>query len=451
MRFTNHAKLKIAKIIQMNFFAKTLVLAILCIGFRATGLAQRYLADYDSSLFIRDTLRPFLKRYENLHFSGYMQPQYQVIQQKGAASFAGGNFSEFSNNRFMLRRARIKLDYFLPAKNESVPKALFTFQFEATERDVNIRDMFVRVFEPKRQNLSFTMGLFARPFGYEVNLSSGYRETPERGRASQTLMPSERDLGAMITFERLKRKGNKPLIKFDLGVFNGQGKSGPAEFDSYKDIISRVYLKPQSDERNILVSGGLSFLHGGWRQATKYKYEVKENGNGKIFAIDSNTNNIGDKAPRNYYGTDVQLVRKHGWGKTEIRGEYWRGKQPGTASTTVNPGTLPAGPTYIRNFDAAFFYFLQNIINEKWELVAKYDWYDPNTKVKEKQIGTPGGNFNVADIRYNTLGIGFTRYFTGNLKFLAYYDIVRNEKTQLQGFTEDLKDNVFTFRIQLRF
>ena len=431
-------------------FKLKILLFILFVCLNKISYSQRYLADYDSSLFIRDTLRPFLKRYENLHFSGYMQPQFQVIQQKGAASFAGGNFSEFTNNRFMLRRARVKMDYFLPSKNEG-PKALFTFQFEATERDVNIRDMFVRVFEPKTQNFSLTMGLFARPFGYEVNLSSGFRETPERGRASQTLMPSERDLGAMITFERLKRKGNKPLIKFDFGVFNGQGKSGPAEFDSYKDLISRIYIKPNSGANNFLISGGLSFLHGGWRQATKYKYEAKDGANGKIFAVDSNINNIGDKAPRNYYGGDVQLVCKHGWGKTEVRSEYWRGKQPGTAATTMNPGFLPPGPTYNRNFDAAFFYLLQNIINEKWEVMAKYDWYDPNTDFSKNEIGKLGSNLNVGDIRYNTLGVGITRYFTGNLKFLAYYDIVKNEKTQLVGFTEDVKDNVFTFRIQLRF
>ena len=117
----------------------------------------------------------------------------------------------------------------------------------------------------------------------------------------------------------------------------------------------------------------------------------------------------------------------------------------------MNPGTLPTGATYVRNFDAAFFYFLQNIINEKWELMAKYDWYDPNTDFSGNEIGKPGSNLNVADIRYNTLGVGITRYFTGNLKFLAYYDIVRNEKTLLPGFTDDVKDNVFTFRVQLRF
>ncbi len=436
----------------MKSVIKPVAFFLMVVGFAQVGIAQRFLADYDSSLFIRDTLRPFLRRFENLHFSAYMQPQFQVAQQKGVSSFAGGNFSEYAGNRFMLRRARVKMDYFLPAKNDNTPKALLTFQFEATERDVNIRDVFVRVFEPKRQNFSFTMGLFARPFGYEVNLSSSVRETPERGRASQTLMPSERDLGAMITYERLKRRGNKPLIKFDLGVFNGQGKSGPAEFDVYKDVISRIYLKPQSDDtRQFLVSGGLSFLYGGWRQATKYKYEIEENGNNKIFVLDSNNSNIGDRALRNYYGADVQLVHKNDWGKTELRGEYWRGKQPGTATTTVNPGTLPSDPTYLRNFDAAFIYFLQNIVNENWELMIKYDWYDPNTKAEKKEIVNQAANFGVGDIRYNTLGVGLTRYFADNLKFLVYYDMVKNEKTQLPGFTNDVKDNIFTFRIQMRF
>jgi hypothetical protein len=380
-----------------------------------------------------------------------MQPQFQATQTMGAASFSGGNFSEYTNNRFMLRRARVKLDYFLPAKDDESIKALFTFQVEATERDVNVRDMFVRLFEPEKQNLSLTLGLFARPFGYEVNLSSSYRETPERGRASQTLMPSERDLGVMFTYERLKKRKRNVLVKLDAGVFNGQGKSGPAEFDSYKDFIGRAYIKPFAFRKNWFVSGGLSFLYGGWRQDSKYKYTLRANENDKFFLIDSSASNIGAKAPRHYYGGDAQLFYKHAWGKTEIRSEYWRGLQPGTSATTMNPGALPSGPTYIRNFDAAFFYFIQNIGNEKWEFVAKYDWYDPNTKVSSKEIGKSGTNLTPADIRYDTFGLGLARYFTENLKLLAYYDFVKNETTALDGMSHDLKDDVFTFRIQMRF
>jgi len=423
------------------------LLIIFCLSV-STVFGQRYLSDYDSTLFIRDTVRPLVKRFENLNISGYMQPQFQVAQSKGAPSYEGGNFSEFSNNRFMLRRARLKVDYILASKDKSFPKALFTFQFDATERGVFVRDMFLRLYEPKSQNLSVTMGLVARPFGYEVNLSSSYRETPERGRMSQVLMPTERDLGVMFTYESQKSSHKSPL-KFDVGLFNGQGLAGPTDFDSYKDLISRLTLKPVNVSKSIFVSGGLSFLNGGWRQATKYKYEMGEKNGNKYFVVDSSESNIGEKASKEYYGADVQLGYKHGWGKTELRAEYWRGKQPGTSTSTINPGTLPLTPTYIRNFDGAFFYFLQNIINQKWELMVKYDWYDPNTKVEKSEIGS--SNLTVADIKFSTLGVGITRYFSGNLKILAYYDFVRNENTLLQGFTADVKDDIFTLRMQVRF
>ncbi len=83
--------------------------------------------------------------------------------------------------------------------------------------------------------------------------------------------------------------------------------------------------------------------------------------------------------------------------------------------------------------------------------MAKYDWYDPNTKVANKEIGKQGANFTFADIRYDTFGIGLTRYFTNKLKLLAYYDFVKNEKTELLGFDTDINDHVFTFRMQMRF
>jgi hypothetical protein len=432
-------------------FQKLAILFVLLLIVKAETAAQRYLSDFDSTLFIRDTLRPLAKRFNNISFSGYMQPQFQVAESKGTDTYAGGNFQEFANNRFMIRRARVKLDYAMPGKEGDFPAALFTFQFEATERDVNIRDVFARVYEPSKRNFYLTAGLFARPFGYEVNLSSSYRETPERGRMSQILMPSERDLGAAVTYESQSPTRRSTQLKFDIGLFNGQGKSGPAEFDSYKDIISRLSLKPITFSRNYTLGAGLSLLRGGWVQATKYRYEMGFKDGNDMFVVDSNTANIGGKAPRNYYGADAQLAYKHAWGKTEIRGEYWTGKQPGTGSTTVNPGTLPLTPTYIRNFDGAFFYFLQNLFNEKWELMAKYDWYDPNTKVSGNSIGKTGTNMSAADIRFDTWGFGLTHYFNSNLKVLAYYDLVKNETTTLPEFTEDIEDNVFTLRIQLRF
>ena len=434
----------------MKQIFKAVICSIVVIGIAQYSNGQRYLSDYDSSLFIRDTVRTVIKRLENLSFSGYMQPQFQVAQTKGAPSYNGGNFSEFANNRFMLRRARVKIDYQLPSKTDRLPLAVFTFQLDATERGVITRDMFIRLYEPKSQNFSLVTGFFARPFGYEVNLSSGVRESPERGRMSQILMPGERDLGAMISYD--KQTTTKPSwIKWDLGVFNGQGQSSPSEFDSFKDIISRLTLKPRQLSDELSVSAGLSLLYGGWRQLSKYKYEMTEANGDHLFNVDSSMNNIGDKTPRHYFGGDVQVTYKHGWGKTELRGEYWRGKQPGTATSSTNPGSLPAAPVFIRDFDGAFFYFLQNVVNQKNELIIKYDWYDPNLKTSSTEIGKVSTNLTAADIKFSTLGFGFTRYFNDNIKALLYYELVANEKTLLPDFSKDIKDNILTCRIQLRF
>jgi phosphate-selective porin len=427
------------------------VVMALLFGAPFGAVAQRFLSEYDSTLFIRDTVVTTVRRFENLHFSGYMQPQFQVAQSKGIESFDGGDFRKNASNRFMLRRARVKMDYRIPSKEGFGPAALFTFQFEATERDVNVRDVFVRIFEPKKQKLALTAGLFARPFGYEINLSSSYRETPERGRMSQTLMPSERDLGAMVSYEAKKPVLKKLKLKLDAGLFNGQGKSGPAEFDSYKDLISRLTVSPFSLSRTVTLSGGLSLLNGGWRQDSRYRYETRKEGARTVFSVDSSVANIGNKAPRRYYGADAQLELKHGWGKTEWRAEYWWGTQPGTASTTENPGVQPEGPTYIRPFDGAFIYFLQNIINPNWELMVKYDWYDPNRMAAGNEIGSNGDFLSAGDVRYDTWGVGLTRYFSEHLKILAYYSFVRNETTGLSGYRSDLQDDVFTLRMQMRF
>ena len=434
---------------------RVILITLVLIGTGSQLRSQRYLTDIDSSFFIKDTVRPFIKRFENLIISGYMQPQFQVAQASGIQSYEGGNFAQFSRSRFMLRRARIKIDYLLRT-DDKLPRVLFTFQIDATERGVIVRDMYLKLFETRKNVMAVSAGFFARPFGFEVNLGSSFRETPERGRMSQILMPGERDLGVMLSFEPQKRSHKLYHFKWDAGFFNGQGQSGTTDFDSHKDFISRLTVKPYTFGTSEL-GGGLSILRGGWKNGTKYVYESGTASNGdKIFKVDSTESNLGNSAPRHYYGGDVQYKIHHGWGETEWRAEYWFGTQPGTSVSTTNPGSIPntngiAAPTYVRHYDGAFFYFLQNIINAKHQVILKYDWYDPNIKVKKGDIGKTGTNLTSADVKYSTLGVGYVFYFNTQTKVMFYYDVVRNEATQLTGYTRDIKDNIFTCRLQFRF
>ena len=70
-----------------------------------------------------------------------------------------------------------------------------------------------------------------------------------------------------------------------------------------------------------------------------------------------------------------------------------------------------------------------------------------------------GSGFSVADLRYSTLGLGAIHYWDDNIKFVLYYEIVRNETVTKENFPSgalavyatDVRDNVVTFRIQYKF
>lgn len=391
------------------------------------------------------------RKFDHLRIGGYIQPQFQWAQEKGIKSYEGGDFAAKVNNRFMLRRARVKIDY-AHFGNGTEPGVQITFQFDGNERGFTVRDIWGRVFENNFQLFSFTAGMFARPFGYEVNLSSSDRESPERGRMSQTLMRSERDLGAMISLDA--RKKNHPLryLKIDAGLFNGQGINAATDFDNKKDFIGRVGMKPHAVGKYVTVSGGASLLYGGLLQNTKYVYHTETVGNTKRTVVDSSATNLDDYSPRKYFGADAQIKIKNKVGFTELRAEFIKGTQTGSVNSSETPTALINGfdGFHIRNFNGAYFYFLQHLFSEKYQLVLKYDWYDPNTKISGNEISA-AASLSAANIKYNTFGAGIVYYMRENIKLVLYYANVRSEKTQLPGFTEDVKDNVFTARLQFRF
>lgn len=434
--FTRRLKMK---------FLMVLVFTALSVG---RSQAQFLMDMVDTS---KDMGKKMLGLYQNFNYlrlSGYIQPQFQYAQERGIKSFAGGDFAPHVDNRFMLRRARVRIDYARLNVEEAVG-VQFVFQVDGSERGIQIRDVWGRVFENKYQVFSLVTGMFARPYGFEVNLSSMDRESPERGRMSQTLMKVERDLGAMVSFEPRKMEHPLHWLKIDAGLFNGQGLTGSGEYDSYKDFIARAGLKPQAIAKNLILSAGFSVLSGGFEQLSQYRYTLKGSGGNAAFAVDSSLSNIGSKAPRHYYGADFQLTYTRPKGSTILRAEYWQGVQSAFAQTSETPATNAIDPLYVRKFNGAFLYFLHMIGKHQFGL--KYDWYDPNTGVKGMQIGKAAANFHAADIRYTTLGAGYINYLTDNVKLVLWYDWVSNEKTSLEGFTKDLRDNVFTTRLQFRF
>lgn len=393
------------------------------------------------------------KKFDHLRIGGYIQPQFQVATAKGIKSFEGGDFSTQVSNRFMLRRSRVRIDYVHFSK-ENQPGVQIVFQFDANERAFTVRDVWGRIFENKFKMFSFTTGMFARPFGYEVNLSSSDRESPERGMMSQLHMKSERDLGAMVSFDVRKKDHPLKYLKIDAGLFNGQGINAAGDFDNSKDFIGRISLKPVTIHKKILLSAGASVLAGGLQNNTKYIFTTAVEAGIKKMVPDSASTNIGTVSPRRYYGADLQMKFDNGKKRfTELRAEIVTGIQTGNTNNAETPVALLSGTDgfHKRNFNGAYFYFLQHLFSSHHQVIIKYDWYDPNSRVKGSEIGATGSNFTAANIKYSTLGFGYINYLTENVKLVLYYARVWNEKTQLTGYTTDVKDDVFTLRLQFRF
>lgn len=396
-------------------------------------------------------------RFGQLGFSGYLQPQFQWAESKGTPNtFQGGDFGPNSNNRFRLRRGRLRTD-FAHYTADGKPSVYFVFQFDGTERGVNIRDFWGRYYENKWELFHFTAGMMARPFGHEVLLSSVFREAPERGRMSQTLVQTERDLGFMLSLNPRKATSKLKWLAIDLGVYNGQGLTGTQEYDSHKDVVARISSKKREIKSlHAKVSWGLSGYIGGIESQNSKLYTAQQKDGKWMMVADSAESNIGKIAARRYFGADIQVIFPNKKGQTEFRAEYIRGLQSATSGSSATPGSFPvdaagvAQPLYTRTFDGAYFYFLQHLGSWEHQVILKFDWYDPNKKVAGKDISKEGG-FSPADIRYNTIGGGYIHYINQYMKILFWYEHPLNEKTSISGYDKDLKDGVFTCRAQFSF
>ncbi len=380
----------------------------------------------------------------DIKITGYLQTQFQKAQSAGISSWSGGDFDKNADKRFMIRRGRLKID--------RVDKfSSIVFQLDGTQDGVRLMDAFIQLHAPTLPDFRFTAGLFNRPFGYSIVYSSGYRDFPERARVFQTLMPRERDLGAMISFQP------KKIAKFltaELAMVNGSGLNAK-DYDSGKDLIGNLNFKFDSlANKKLHIGFGGSFYSGTVRSNTKTYYTPKEAG------FDANTSaaNENSKVRRDYYGLNFQIEYDSPFGTTAFKTEYIYGKQPGVGSSASITGpaastsfsTQPSGNLYLRNFNGYYLWLTQRILKTRFEILLAYDVYDPNTDVDEKEIGFAGNNTTAGDIKFSTLGYGITCSINSRLKLTVYNERVTNTATQLSSYASDLKDDVFTTRLQYR-
>jgi hypothetical protein len=411
--------------------------------------------------------RVYVDALRKIKFTGYLQTQWRftdiTLPASGApyeiGRFSGGAFPGNVKNLFAVRRGRIKVAY------DNV-LTQFVIQIDAIQTGFTTKDAYMMVTEPWLKAFGLQIGIFDRLFGYEISYSSSVREAPERSRIFQTLFPGERELGAKLFYA--PQTGPLSMFRADVGIFNGSGPT-TNEFDNFKDVIGHLALQLPIESAGMELDLGVSGYFGSVRNNTKYLYTMGTLANGqKGFVSDSATTNLSDGVERTYLGVDAQLyIDVPGIGGAILRGEYITGKQPGTSgspstSQTVSPSSQISGSIYKRNISGWYLTYIQNVGSQE-QLVLKYDVYNPNTDVAAADYlptNTSGATgLTASDIKFSTFGFGLIHHWDENVKFIFYYEIVKNDElvgvtstsSALFPYATDVKDNVFTFRVQYKF
>ncbi len=420
-----------------------IIFLILGISISDLSKGQNSAEKPDSLTYRLNEFKSDISLIKKLKITGYFQAQAQFADSAGIESFEGGAFPANVDKRFALRRGRLKFTY------TGLPLNTLVFQIDATEKSIYVKDAYLKFTEPLLKSFSLTGGIFNRPFGFENEYSSSVRESPERSRTVQTLLPGERDVGFMLTFQPPKTSGLH-FLKLDAAIVNGNGSNGfKSDFDNYKDFIGHLSVNKSFSGDNIIAGAGLSYYNGGIGNATSRVFYLENDA--FIFNPADTLTNLLARSERELAGVDAQFALKNPLGVTTLRGEIITGHQASYAKSTVSPNLLAASDTYLRNVRGYYIYIIQNLFKTRHQLVIKYDVYDPNVNISGSQVGAPGSGTTLADIRYNTLGIGWNYQWDSNIKISAYYAIVHNESTLLNEYTKDIKDNVLTIRAQYKF
>ncbi|MGA2506090.1 MAG: hypothetical protein ABSF80_01260 [Chitinispirillaceae bacterium] len=408
-----------------------------------------------------------------IKISGYVQAQYKSALTPSAAKdstgkykynvgdFAGGTLPSNVGGMFQVRRGRVKIVY-----DNGVEQA--AVQLDCTPSSVGIKEAWAGLKDPWIKTIGIRAGVIDRPIGFEPVLSSGSRESPEESRMIQTLLPDDYDLGANL--EILPSEKTSALLQYftgRIGVFTGNGIAN--ETDNNLDVIGRLGFSVPFNDINFSIDGGVSGYSGSVTNTDSVGSGAKLPMASRGFSystindsmVKSSGGDYGKTFTRQYTDVDLQLYFGNVpvIGGLTLRGEYIQGKQPGSASSSKssNATSVTANlPVYERNFMGYYAEWIQNFDPLNSQFILKYDIYDPNTDVSGTDIKKAKG-FSAADVKFSTLGIGWSYFWSANVKLTAYWDLVHNEKTDPSiasngvQYSTDLMDNVFTLRMQYKF
>lgn len=356
-----------------------------------------------------------LGKLTRIKVSGYVQAQWENYQKDLVKT-------NDPTNTFYIRRARVKFTY------EPADAIKLVLQPDFSTGNLTLKDAYAVLNIPKLNGWTLWAGQFNRP-DYEVEYSSGQREVLERSRVIRAIYPGEREIGV-----KLEYSGTDRPVLFQLMAMNGNFTGSQAkDADSRKDIMARFVYMVKIPSRGLGIDIGVNGYSGGPKAKTN-KYLSETDG-----ILDSIS--VGDYLKKQWLGAELRIYSDV-LGGLSLKGEYVSGVNPAVSTTA-----LKTDPNKTRNFRGYYIYFVKNI-GLKNQLVAKYDYYDPNSKLS--------GDAAKSDICYKTLTLAWQYYMNDNIRITLQYEMPQNERNgsvkNVAGESNvQLKDNTFGLRIQAKF
>lgn len=357
-----------------------------------------------------------LGKLNKIKVSGYVQAQYE---------YYGSDLEKTNgyNNTFYIRRARVKFTY------EPADGIKFVLQPDFSTNNLSLKDAYAIVNIPKLKEFTLWAGQMNRP-NYEVEYSSGQREVLERSRVIRTLYPGEREIGV-----KLEYNGITIPLKFQLMVMNGNFTGPtPKDIDSKKDLMGRLVYSVKLPGAGVGIDFGANGYFGG--NLAKTNQYFKTSGG----TLDS-LNSVWRYLDKNWFGGEIQIFADV-LGGMSLKGEYVTGTNstPSTIAMTATMSQKKASPNLYNNFSGYYLYFIKNI-GSKNQFVARYDYYDPNIKLKSDAAGN--------SLYYKTLTLAWQYYLNDNIRVSLNYEMPKNETNATNPV--DKKDNMLGVRIQAKF
>lgn len=360
-----------------------------------------------------------LGKLTKIKVSGYVQAQWETYNKDRVVTNELGN-------TFYIRRARVKFTY------EALDGVKFVVQPDFSTNALSLKDAYAVVNIPKIKDLTLWVGQFNRP-NYEVEYSSSQREVLERSRVIRAIYPGEREIGA-----KLEYIGSKIPLKLQFMAMNGNFTGTQAkDVDSKKDLMGRIVYSIKLPGAGIGIDlGGNGYLGG--NRAKTNKYILNSNG-----VADSVT--VGDYLNKKWVGGEIQIFADI-LGGLAIKGEYMTGvnSSVSTIAATATMAAKKADPNKYKNFSGYYIYFIKNI-GPKNQVVAKYDFYDPNTKLE--------GDAAKSDVYFKTVTLSWQHYLNDFIRISVNYEMPKYEinATRAADYKDVAYGNTLGVRIQAKF